>query len=249
VTLGPAVRIQLCGPIGVDRAGERLESMLPGRQGRLAFVFLALHRDREVRREELIDALWGDVVPPASETALNALLSKIRRALGTDALGTRSVLRLTLADVWVDLEAARDAIHRAESANALGEHRRAWAPAQVALFTAQRGFLPGEDALWIDETQRELSELELRALEAYGAAALGINGTELAAASRAGRELVRRVPLRETGYRLLMSALARQGNTAEALRIYETLCATLRDQVGVAPSEATRTLYAELLRA
>jgi DNA-binding SARP family transcriptional activator len=222
--------------------------MLPGRQGRLAFVFLTLHRDREVRRDELIDALWGDAAPPASETALNALLSKVRRALGADSLGNRSLLRLTLADVWVDLEAARDAIHRAESANALGDHRRAWAPAQGALFTAQRGFLPGEDAPWIDETQRELAELELRALEAYGAAALGINGTELAAASRAGRELVRRAPLRETGYRLLMSALAHEGNTAEALRVYDTLCTTLRDQVGVSPSEATRALHTDLLR-
>jgi DNA-binding SARP family transcriptional activator len=212
-------------------------------------VYLALHRDREVRREELIDALWGETAPPASETALNALLSKIRRTLGVAALGSRSALRLTLDDAWVDLEAARDAIHRAESANALGAYLRGWAPAQVALFIAQRGFLAGEDAPWIDESRRELEEIELRALEAYGIAALGINGTELAAASRAGRELIRRAPLRETGYRLLMSALAGEGNSAEALRVYDTLCATLREQVGVSPSEATRTLHADLLRA
>jgi hypothetical protein len=39
-----------------------------------------------------------------------------------------------------------DAVHRAESAVALGEWRRAWGPAQVALFISRRGFLPGEAA-------------------------------------------------------------------------------------------------------
>lgn len=248
MTLAPKTRIQLCGPLAVEHANLRVEAKLPGRQGRLAFVFLTLQRHREVLRDELVDALWGDDTPPSVESALNALLSKIRRALGNDALGTRAVLRLTLEDAWVDLEAAHDAIHRAESANSLVDHRRAWAPAQVALFKAQRGFMTGEDSPWINDVRRELAELELRALEAYGTAALGICGTELAAAIRAGRELIRRAPLRETGCRLLMSALAAEGNTAEALRVYDKLCETLREQIGVAPSEPTRTLHTQLLR-
>ena len=57
------------------------------------------------------------------------------------------------------------------------------------MFIAARPFLPGEDAPWIDETRLRLAELRLRALEAYAQAGLGIGGTELAAAVRAGREL------------------------------------------------------------
>ena len=52
--------------------------------------------------------------------------------------------------------------------------RRAWGPAQVALFVAERGFLPGEDAGWVGETRNQLSVLHLRALEAYAATELGI---------------------------------------------------------------------------
>ncbi len=242
------VRIQLCGPLAIEYDGRRVESELPGRQGRLAFMFLVLHRHREVMREELVDALWPREAPPAVDGALNALLSKIRRALGADALPSRGALRLTL-DARVDLEDARDAVHRAESAIAQGDHARAWGPSQVALFTAERGFAPGDDAPWIDDVRHELNEIRLRALETYGCASLGIGGAELAAARRAGRELVRIAPLRESGYRLLMEALAREGNGAEALRVYDTLCATLRDQIGVAPSVATRELHAHLLRA
>ena len=52
------LRIQICGPVVIERAGERLEQSLPGRQGRLLFCFLVLARDRLVPRDEIIDALW-----------------------------------------------------------------------------------------------------------------------------------------------------------------------------------------------
>jgi DNA-binding SARP family transcriptional activator len=114
---------------------------------------------------------------------------------------------------------------------------------------AERDFLPGEDAPWIDEIRHQLTELRLRALECYAAAGLGLGGTELAAAVRAGRQLTRVAPLRESGYRYLMQALAAQGNLAEALGVYGQLAECLRDQLGVSPSPATRKLYERLLAA
>lgn len=240
-------RIQICGPVAIEHQGRRIESALPGRQGRLLFVYLAAHRSRPVPRDELIDALWPDTAPSAADEALSALLSKLRRALGADALEGRTALRLTFADAWIDLEAASEAIHRAESAITLGEHARAWAPSQVALFVAGRGFLPEEDRPWVDEQRRRLEEIRLRALECYAAAGIGIGGTELAAARRTGRELIRLSPYRETGYRYLMEALAAEGNVAEALRVYDELCAVLRENLGVAPSATTRELHSKLL--
>jgi len=148
----------------------------------------------------------------------------------------------------VDLEAAAEAVHRAESAVAQRDWVRAWGPAQVALFIAERGVLAGEDAPWIDDIRRQLTDVHTRALEAYAAAELGVGGTELAGAVRAGRQLVRLAPLRESGYRHLMEALAAQGNLAEALHVYSQLCDTLRDQLGITPSPATRALYDRLIR-
>ena len=168
---------------------------------------------------------------------------------GAGRLDGRATLRLCLPDAWVDLEAASDAIHRAESAVALQDWARAWGPALTALFTAERGFLPGEDAPWIDAIRHQLAELHVRALECYAATGLGLGGTELAAAVRAGRQLTRLAPLRESGYRYLMRALAAQDNVAEALGVYGQLSDCLRDQLGVSPSPATRDLYGQLLAA
>jgi SARP family transcriptional regulator, regulator of embCAB operon len=242
-------RIQVCGALVVERDGQRLDGMLPGRQGRLLFAYLVVNRHRQVPRDEMAEALWREPDPAAVDARLNPLLSKLRRVLGASSIDGRSTLRLCLPEAWVDLEAAAEAIHRAESSVAQREWARAWAPALTALFAAERGFLPGEDAPWIDQVRHALTELRLRALECYAAAALGLGGTELAAAVRAGRQLTRLAPLRESGYRYLMRALAAQDNLAEALGVYGQLSDCLRDQLGVSPSPATRELYGQLLAA
>jgi DNA-binding SARP family transcriptional activator len=115
------------------------------------------------------------------------------------------------------------------------------------MFVSGRPFMPGEEAAWIDDVRRELSALHLRALETYARAGLGIGGTELAAAVRGGRELVRLEPFRESGYRILMQALATEGNAAEALLVYDDLRRRLHDELGAAPSGATQELHRSLL--
>jgi SARP family transcriptional regulator, regulator of embCAB operon len=249
VTLPSArpVRIQICGALAIEREGQRLDGELPGRQGRLLFTYLVVNRHRYVPRDELAEALWREPDPAAIDARLNPLLSKLRRVFGADSVEGRSAVRLCLPVAWVDLEAAAEAIHRAESSVAQQDWARAWGPALTALFVAERDFLPGEDTPWIDEIRRQLTELRLRALECYAAAGLGLGRTELAAAVRAGRQLTRLAPLRESGYRYLMQALAAQDNLAEALGVYAQLSERLRDQLGVSPSPATRQLYEQLL--
>jgi SARP family transcriptional regulator, regulator of embCAB operon len=245
----PPTRIQLCGPTVVERNGERLDDRLPGRQGRLLFAYLVLNRHRLTGRDELAGAIWPRQLPAAAETGLNALISKLRRILGAGVVDGRAALRLRLGeDARIDVEVAAEAAHRAESQVALGRWTHAWGPSLVAMFVAEREFLPGEDAPWIGEQRQHLADIRLRALESYAAAALGISGTELPAAIRAGRQLVILAPLRESGYQVLMRALAAQGNVAEALNVHASLRETLRDELGISPCAATQAVYDQLLR-
>jgi len=246
----PRIRIQLCGPTVIERDGERLEGRLPGRQGRLLFAYLVCNRHRPTSRTELIEALWPRELPAAAESGLSSLVSKLRKIVGPAHLEGRASLQLRLGPHdRVDVEVAVSAVHRAESQVALQEWERAWGPALAALFISEREFLPGEDAPWIDEQRRHLVEIRVRALETYTAAALGTGGTELPAAVRSARQLVAAVPLRESGYQMLMQALANQGNVAEALRVYTNLCDVLRDELGVSPSTSSQNAYERLLRA
>ena len=241
-------RIQLCGRLVVRWQGQRVDEELPGRQGRLAFIYLTVNRLRAVSRDELAEAIWPSDPPAAIDSALSAIVSKLRRVLGLDALEGRSELRLVLpADGWVDLEAASDALHRAESAVARGDWVAAWGPARVALHVATRGFLSREEAPWVVERRAWLENIGLRAHECVAVAGLGIGGPELDAAVRSGRALVGLAPHRESGYRALMQALAAQGNVADALEIYDLLRRRLRDDLGIAPGPVTQDLYRQLL--
>lgn len=238
-------RIQLAGPLVARVGGERVEQQLPGRQGRLLFAYLVLERRAPVAREELLELLWAEERPDGADSALSALLSKLRRALPLDG---RTEVRLTLpADAWVDVEAAHEALHRAESAAAREDWSAAWGPARVAQHVCARPFLPGQLGPWVESRRRRQEEALLRSLELAGLSAARIGGGELATAERAARQLVELAPLRESGTRLLMEAHLRRGNRADALLAYDALLRSLREELGVPPSAETQELHRKLL--
>jgi len=246
---GPATRIQLCGRLIARIEGRRIEEALPGRQGRLLFAYLAAHRLRPSSRSALMEALWPDRLPAASETALSALLTKLRNVVGAGGIAGKHEVRLVLpGDAWIDLEAATEGLHRASSAVAQKDWARAWGPSRVALHIAQRGFLAGQDAPWIDEIRRRLDDVLVRAHECVAAVGLGLAGSELASAERSARELVRLAPFRESGWRFLMEVLAVQGNVAEAPLAYEQLRQSMREELGASPGAATEAVHRSLLQ-
>ena len=125
---------------------------------------------------------------------------------------------------------------------------RAWNSSQAALSTARREFLPGESAPWVLEWRSFLAQLEVRALECYTAASIGIGTSELAAAERCARALIEKEPYREAGYRLLMEAQLAAGNSAEAMYVYDGLRRLLSEELGMSPSAETQKLHKRLLQ-
>src|SRR5215213_7041478 len=119
------LRIYLTNRVLVEESGTVLldERRLMGRQGRLAFAYLVGERLRAVSRDELAEELWLGTVPPSWERSLSALISKLRALLAsagipgvalTSSFGHYQLL--LPADVWIDVEAASEAIDRAETA-------------------------------------------------------------------------------------------------------------------------------------
>ena len=248
------LRIYVCGRLAVEADVVVLrEADFPARQGRRLWAYLVLNRRLPVGRAELAEAVWGDDAPEAADTALNALVSRLRAALRPiaalhPALTVRGevgryVLSLP-ADAFVDYERARLAIHQADAAFRQGDAGLTLAESRVAMEIAGRGFLPGEEAPWIEGTRRVLAEIRGRAHERTVEAELARGHADLA--EQEARDLIAREPLRESAYRLLMRALAARGNTAEILTVLARCRQTLGDVAGLVPSSETERLARDL---
>ncbi|MSQ22527.1 MAG: hypothetical protein EXR53_04370 [Dehalococcoidia bacterium] len=118
-----STRVYITGRMYIESAGRFVdEQQFPGRQGRILFAYLICHRQRPMTRAELADALWPETLPPSRETALNALISKLRGLL--NGIGPSVPMTLAVASggyllqvgdgTWIDREAAAEAIDQAE---------------------------------------------------------------------------------------------------------------------------------------
>ncbi len=246
-------RLYLTGRIRIEGPTALVdESALAGRQGRLAFAMLACERAHPLSRDMLADQLWPGQLPSKWERALSAIISKLRSALATTGLGGEvihnafSCYQLQLpADAWVDVEEAEAALHQAETAIGVGDMRAAFGPAHVALYITERPFLPGEDAEWATARQGQWRAMRVRALDVTAAVCAANN--EMDVALRHAEQAVTIEPLREAGWRHLMSLHADNGDRASALRVFERCRKTLAEELGIHPSPETQARYADLL--
>jgi DNA-binding SARP family transcriptional activator len=224
--------VRLLGGLSVEIDDEERAGALGGRVGQLAFSYLALHRERPVRRDQLAAAIWEERAPANPDAALRVVLSRLRAALGSEALQGRGELRLALPEpVQVDIEDLRRGLAAGQS---------------DAVALASQDLLPGLEAEWLTEQRELLGDERRRALSELGRVAL--RDGELAFAEQAARELTRLEPFAEAPHRLLIETLAARGEQAEALRVYEQFRVLLRDELGTSPSPELAALHVELLQ-
>lgn len=249
------LRIYLTGRVLMEESSTVLfdERRLIGRQGRLVFAYLVGEHLRAVSRDELAEELWPDAVPPSWERSLSAIISKLRTLLAGDGIPDVALASsfghyqlLLPSEVWIDVEAASDAIDRAESALRADKPREARGWAQVAHQISRRSFLMGEEGPWVTFKRSGLRDVLVRAHECLSEP--GIWGAEPAFAVKHAKEAVAIEPFRETSYQLLMRAHAAVGNRAEALRVYQRFRSLLSEELGVSPSPQTEAVYLEILR-
>jgi DNA-binding SARP family transcriptional activator len=248
------MRIYLAGEVCLE-AGERLlhERRLPGPLGRHLIAFLAAEHVRAVGHDELAEELWHGSPPRAWTTSLKALVSRIRAILNDAGLdghrllgGAPGVYRFRLPDrAWVDLDAARAAVHDAESLLARGDPAGALRAAFVTRLISVRPLLPGRSGTWLEHRRRQLADLHIRALECSARAHIAGGSPERAV--RDARLALESTPLREPTWRLLMDAYAAAGDTASALETFARCQLELREALGVGPSPATRERHSALL--
>jgi predicted ATPase/DNA-binding SARP family transcriptional activator len=241
------VHVALLGPVRVSTDGGE-PVRVGGVRLRMLIARLALDAGSAVSAAELIDGLWGEQPPADAGNALQALVSRLRRAVGAAAV--RSAGRgylLAVRDEDVDA-------HRFEVLAGRGRRALAAGRAQAALELLEaaaelwRGPALADvlDAPFATAPAARLEELRIAAVEDAVEARLQLGRhaeavVELEAV--AGQH-----PLRERLVTLRMRALHSAGRRSDALAVYELARRSLADQLGVDPSPQLQAAHVAVLR-
>lgn len=233
------MQVGLLGALEVRRHGEVVP--LAGGRIRTLLARLALDAGREVSRGALIDAIWDDAPPGDAGHALQALVSRLRRALAPgDWIASGPVgYALTIEPQAVDALLFETLALNGGTALRAGDHAGALPMLREAL-ELWRGPALGElasGARFARDAAARLDDLRLAAtadrIEAELVAGTGAGAAGLVA------ELDRLVadhPLNERLAAHRLRALAAAGRSADALEAYEQLRRRLDEELGAVPS-------------
>jgi class 3 adenylate cyclase len=224
--------------------GRRLS--LPGGQPRAVLALLLLNANEVVSADRVIDEIWGERPPDTARHALHGYVSRLRKALGPDALMTQpGGYAAAVAPDGLDVNRFTAQVEEGRRVSAADPERGAellhdalalWRGPALADFT----FEPFAQADIV-----RLEELRLVAQEERIDADLALGRhAGLAAELEA---LVERHPLRERFRAQLMLALYRSGRQAEALETYHEGRRALVEQLGIDPTPALQRLEKAIL--
>jgi predicted ATPase/class 3 adenylate cyclase/DNA-binding SARP family transcriptional activator len=220
------VRCQVLGSLAIDGVAVRSPS-----QRRVLACLVAAH-GRGITLNRLVDAVWDDAPPASATNALQSYVSRLRAALGTDAIlwqptGYQLALSVDDVDAWTFEAAVVEARNRAPQA-------------ALRLYDEALGLWHGSpfaelcDAPCnIGETVR-LGELHAEALQRRLECLLRLGHGDVVVTETAA--LVEADPYREAIWSLRMRALHAEGRTVEAVRAYHQFRSLLADTLGLEPS-------------
>jgi DNA-binding SARP family transcriptional activator len=240
------IDFRILGPLEVLDEGNVVS--LGGSKQRALLALLVLHANETLSADRLIDELWGQRPPATAPKTLQAHVSRLRKALGSDgAVVTRAHgYELRLETGSLDAHRFERLVGEGRGALAAGHPERALSMLDEAM-ALWRG-PPLADLAYEPFTQPEiarLDDLRLAALEQRIEARLALGGHgELVGELET---LIAEHPYRERLRAQLMLALYRSDRQADALQAYQDARRTLVDELGIEPGERLRRLERAIL--
>ncbi len=230
--------LTLFGGFEVKLAGQVVD--LPGQKDRALLAVLALSPGATHSRDKLASLLWSDRGDQQARDSLKHALTRLRQCLQATTpqpiVADRQSVRFDATAVSVDV---------ATFERLLGEGTPQALEQAAALYRGD--LLDGiglRDAAFEDWLLVERQRLRQRVEEALNSLlsqSMAAGARDRAAA--AARRLLSLDPLREAACRALMQIHAERAETAQALKVYETLRDRLHRELGVKPEVETVQLY------
>ncbi len=232
----PSLRIYTFGRLKVVQvaaAGQKGEAELTGfrtAKEQALLIYLACTNVAH-SRETLAGLLWSDMPEEKAQRNLRNALSTLRKIAGHHLSFAQHKVKL-IGDVWVD-SAEITTLLQTNQQYAKADFLSEFAVRNAPLFN---DWADSERARLRDLVQQTLLQLAQEQLEAK----------QLTDCQNTARQVLDAEPWSEIGHRLLITALAQDGQRAAALKQYDVYRAVLDDELGIEPSAETKRLIEQL---
>jgi DNA-binding SARP family transcriptional activator len=238
-TYADQIQINCLGPGEIIKEAHVIQDW-EGHLPRLLLIF-ALERP-VVTRSEICRAFWPNLDTDQAVNVFHVTKRRLHKALGFDALVHENGYYQVNPKIWTtyDVNQFVSALLRGRMSQG-DESAQAW---QEAIELYKGPFLQGYEDDWV---LKQRNAYQLGYLEAVMALAqwrmeAGRSDHAIRMLITAGQENLRYEPIHQTIMRLYTSL----GRRSEAASHYQSWVARLKHE-GAAPSQATQTLYAELM--
>jgi predicted ATPase/DNA-binding SARP family transcriptional activator/Tfp pilus assembly protein PilF len=234
-------KIQLLGGL-IVRQGDRTIDRFRTRKGGEMLAALALHANRSLTRQEMLDLLWPDCDPEAGRNRLRVELAALRRQFQSPKQAAIQLIEAYRLTVRLHPEAFSTDITAFEQG--LTQAARATErPEQIALLARsvdlyQGDLLPGYDVEWIVAERERLAVLHQEALRRLIRCLAHERDFDRAIAY--AQHALQFDAWNEEAHFDLIRLLVAVGQPSAAIRQYETLEQTLREQFAAKPTATAR---------
>jgi SARP family transcriptional regulator, regulator of embCAB operon len=215
-------------------------------------VTLLIRADRVVGADQLVTEIWATRAPRRAVDGLHVYVSQLRKLLSRDGLRPDPIVThphgylLRLGSDGLDVNSFLQRAELGRTHARAGQYHEAIEQLDSALSLwrgpvlddVRHGPIVEGFVAWLADSRLDCLELTLDAQLNLG------RHREIIGDLRA---LTVAHPLREAFYRQLMLALHRSQRRADALMVYQSACARIRGELGLAPCQALQDLHQAIL--
>ena len=217
---------------------------ISAKKAKALLAYLALHPNKALQRETLAELLWADCNSSQAKQSLRQTLSALRKVFDKDESiidADQQTVFLHKDSLEIDVFNFDDLCSQKDEASLQKALELYQGELLEGLYTRSQGF---DDWLEIERSQRR--EKALQVMDVLLEKAQSEN--QLEQVIRLGIKMTALDPLRESAHRVLMDAYNKQGRRHAALKQYRLCQQLLRDDLSIAPEEATQALYQTIFR-
>jgi DNA-binding SARP family transcriptional activator/Flp pilus assembly protein TadD len=242
------VEFRILGPLEVAVGSDRLE--LHGTRQQVVVATLLLSANRLVTMDRLLEAIYGEDLPPTARSQAQISVSVLRRLFASRSRDTVIATHphgylIRVGSEELDSQRFEELVTAARAARDSDNLDSAVARYRDAVRLWRGPALDGIDSQLVRSAASRLDEMRIGANEDRIALELDLGRHHELVGELT--ELVEEYPLRERLRGQLMLSLYRCDRAAEALNVYRLARRTMIEELGIDPSERLRQLEHAIL--